>query len=173
MRKYKYLYIFTSIFLCLFSFFKLFNVYAQQKEFTIDSILINNEEVDIKDGCNLNLKYNDVIRITGKNTPKSEVTLSFANQEYTTQTDENGNWMILISIPYIEGGEYKITGSLNKEDSKETLCIVNLESEIKQTDTTNNNKNILIYIALAVFILVILAWLPMFLISRKKRNRKK
>ena len=173
MRKYKYLYLFTSIFLCLFSFFKLSNIYAQQKEFTVDSILINNEEIDIKNGCNLNLKYNDVIRITGKNIPKSEVTLLFADQEYTTQTDENGNWMILISIPYIEKGEYKITGSPNEKDSEETLCIVNLESEIKQTDTTNNNKNILIYIALAVFILVILAWLPMFLISRKKRNRKK
>ncbi len=173
MRKYKYLYLFTSIFLCLFSFFKLSNIYAQQKEFTVDSILINNEEIDIKNGCNLNLKYNDVIRITGKNIPKSEVTLLFADQEYTTQTDENSNWMILISIPYIEKGEYKITGSPNEKDSEETLCIVNLESEIKQTDTTNNNKNILIYIALAVFILVILAWLPMFLISRKKRNRKK
>jgi len=161
MRKYKYLYIFTSIFLCLFSFFKLFNVYAQQKEFTIDSILINNEEVDIKDGCNLNLKYNDVIRITGKNIPKSKVTLLFADQEYTTQTDEDGNWMILISIPYIEKGEYQIK---NKNTS---ICNI-IIGEMNGNDDINNVQisNYIMFILLPFLIITFLS----FILLRKKKN---
>lgn len=161
MRKYKYLYLFTSILLCLFSFFKLSNIYAQQKEFTVDSILINNEEIDIKDGCNLNLKYNDVIRITGKNIPKSKVTLLFADQEYTTQTDEDGNWMILISIPYIEKGEYQIK---NKNTS---ICNI-IIGEMNGNDDINNVQisNYIMFILLPFLIITFLS----FILLRKKKN---
>ena len=161
MRKNKYLNIFTSVLLCLFSFFKLSNIYAQQKEFIVDSILINNEEIDIKDGCNLNLKYNDVIRITGKNIPKSKVTLLFADQEYTTQTDEDGNWMILISIPYIEKGEYQIK---NKNTS---ICNI-IIGEMNGNDDINNVQisNYIMFILLPFLIITFLS----FILLRKKKN---
>ncbi len=160
MRKYKYLYLFTAVLLC-FSFFKLSNIYAQQKEFIVDSILINNEEIDIKDGCNLNLKYNDVIRITGKNIPESEVTLLFADQEYTTQTDEDGNWMILISIPYIEKGEYQIK---NKNTS---ICNI-IIGEMNGNDDINNVQisNYIMFILLPFLIITFLS----FILLRKKKN---
>jgi hypothetical protein len=168
MRKNKYLYIFTFILLCLFSFFKLSNVYAQGKEFTVDSILINNEEINIKDGCDLKLKYNDVIRITGRNTPKSEVTLLFADQEYTTQTDDNGYWMILISVPYIEDGKYEI---VQKENNK-IYCNVTLKSsENEMNEETDIKENTPIYIYVISAILFLSIGLYIFLFKRKKQRK--
>ena len=168
MRKKKNIYILTSILLCLFSFFMLFNVYAQRKEFTVDSILINNEEINIEDGCNLKLKYNDVIRIAGRNTPKSEVTLLFANQEYTTKTDDNGYWMILISVPYIEDGKYEI---VQKENNK-IYCNVTLKSpENEMNEETDNKKNAPIYIYVISAILFLSIGLYIFLSKKKQKNR--
>jgi len=168
MRKKKNIYILTSILLCLFSFFMLFNVYAQRKEFTVDSILINNEEINIKDGCNLKLKYNDVIRITGKNTPKSEVTLLFANQEYTTKTDDNGYWMILISVPYIEDGKYEIV----QKENNEIYCNVTLKSpENVMNEETDTKKNTPIYIYVIFAILFLSIGLYIFLFKRKKQEK--
>ncbi len=168
MRKKKNIYILTSILLCLFSFFMLFNVYAQRKEFTVDSILINNEEINIEDGCNLKLKYNDVIRIAGRNTPKSEVTLLFANQEYTTKTDDNGYWMILISVPYIEDGKYEI---VQKADNK-IYCNVTLKSpENEMNEETDNKKNAPIYIYVISAILFLSIGLYIFLFRRKKQKK--
>jgi len=169
MRKNKCLYIFTSILLCLFLFFKLSNVYAQGKEFTVDSILINNEEINIKDGCDLKLKYNDVIRITGRNTPKSEVTLLFADQEYTTQTDDNGYWMILISVPYIEDGKYKIV----QEANNETYCNVTLKApKSEMSEETDKKKNSSIYIYVISAVLFLSIGLYIFLLKRKKQKNK-
>ena len=168
MRKNKYLNIFTSVLLCLFSFFVLSNVYAQRKEFTVDSILINNEEINIKDGCNLKLKYNDVIRIAGRNTPKSEVTLLFANQEYTTKTDDNGYWMVLISVPYIEDGKYEI---VQKENNK-IYCNVTLKSsENEMNEETDIKENTPIYIYVISAILFLSIGLYIFLFKRKKQEK--
>ena len=170
MRKYKYLYLFTAVLLC-FSFFKLSNIYAQQKEFIVDSILINNEEIDIKNGCNLELKYNDVLRITGKDIPESEVTLLFADQEYTTVSDENGNWMILISIPYIEGGEYKLSKNTEK------ICRINLNIEeevlnqsINRQENNSNNTSFIIYLLLVILVLAFFLYFYLHILKKKKKR---
>ncbi len=166
MRKNTYLYIFSSIILCLFSFFILSNVYAQGKEFTVDSILINNKEINIKDGCNLKLKYNDVIRIAGRNTPNEKVILLFADQEYATQTDNDGNWMILISIPYVEDGRYKIT------NDNSTVCEITLdEGEKKQlvenSQQSKKNRNTILILLSSILVLSVLVYVTV--LKRKKK----
>jgi len=166
MRKNKYLYIFSSILLCLFSSFVLSNVYAQGKEFTVDSILINNEEINIEDGCNLKLKYNDVIRIVGRNTPNEKVILLFADQEYVTQTDNDGNWMILISIPYVEDGRYKIT------NDNSTVCEITLdEGEKKQlvenSQQSKKNRNTILILLSSILVLSVLVYVTV--LKRKKK----
>lgn len=163
MRKNKYLYIFSSILLCLFSFFVLSNVYAQGKEFTVDSILINNEEINIEDGCNLKLKYNDVIRIAGRNTPNEKVVLLFADQEYATQTNNDGNWMILISIPYIDDGEYQV------KNKNTNICNITVGEANNEDDNTDNIQipNYLILILLPCLIVTSLSFILF------KKNKKK
>jgi len=168
MKKNILIYTFIIISFCTTFFFKSFNTLnAQEKDFTVDSILINNEEINITDGCNLKLKYNDVIRITGRNTPKSEVTLLFANQEYTAKTDDNGYWMILISIPYIEDGRYKLT------NNNSTLCEIRLNDEGERQQVENNqqsekNNNTIFILLSSIFVLSLLVYITVL-----KRNKKK
>lgn len=169
MKKNILIYISIITFFCTTFFFKSFDTLnAQEKDFTVDSILINNEEINIKDGCDLKLKYNDVIRIAGRNTPKSEVTLLFANQKYTTKTDDNGYWMILISVPYIEDGKYEI---VQKENNK-IYCNVTLKSpENEMSEETDTKENTPIYIYVISAILFLSIGLYIFL-SKKKKQRK-
>ena len=94
MKKNILIYTFIIISFCITFFFKSFDTLnAQEKDFTVDSIFINNEEINIKDGCNLILKYNDVINSGKKILPKSEVTYYLQNQKYYSQTDDNGYWI--------------------------------------------------------------------------------
>ena len=81
------------------------------------------------------MKYNDVIRIAGRNTPNEKVILLFADQEYATQTDKDGNWMILISIPYIEDGRYKIT------NNNSTVCEITLDEGEKKQLMENSQQS--------------------------------
>ncbi len=168
MKKNILIYTFIIISFCTTFFFKSFNTLnAQEKDFTVDSIFINNEEINIKDECDLKLKYNDVIRITGRNTPKSEVTLLFANQEYTAKTDDNGYWMILISIPYIEDGRYKLT------NNNSTLCEIRLNDEGERQQVENNqqsekNNNTIFILLSSIFVLSLLVYITVL-----KRNKKK
>lgn len=168
MKKNILIYTFIIIFFCITFFFKSFDTLnAQEKGFTVDSILINNEEINIKDGCNLKLKYNDVIRITGRNTPKSEVTLLFANKEYTAKTDDNGYWMILISIPYIEDGRYKLT------NDNSTVCEIRLNEEEERQLVENNqqsekNNNTIFILLSSILVLSLLVYITVL-----KRNKKK
>lgn len=169
MKKNILIYTFIIISFCITFFFKSFDTLnAQEKDFTVDSIFINNEEINIKDGCNLILKYNDVIRIAGRNTPKSEVTLLFANQEYTAKTDDNGYWMILISVPYIEDGKYGITQKANSE----IYCNVTLKStKSEMNEETDKKKNTPIYIYVISSILFLSIGLYIFLSKKKQKNR--
>jgi len=169
MKKNILIYTFIIISFCATFFFKSFDTLnAQEKDFTVDSIFINNEEINIKDGCDLKLKYNDVIRIAGRNTPKSEVTLLFANQEYTAKTDDNGYWMILISVPYIEDGKYGITQKANSE----IYCNVTLKStKSEMNEETYNKGNSPIYIYVISAILFLSIGLYIFLFKRKKQKK--
>jgi hypothetical protein len=168
MKKNIQIYISIIIFLCItFLSISLNSINAQETKFTVDSILINNEEINIKDGCNLELKYNDVIRIAGRNTPKSKTTLLFANQEYTTIVDDNDNWIILISVPDIDGGRYKITNNNN------TICEVTLKDNDKKQQIENNqqnnkNSNTIFILLSSIFILSLVVYITVLKKSKKK-----
>mgnify|MGYP001201318977 CR=1 FL=1 len=139
---------------------------AQETKSIVDSILINNEKIDITDGCNLVLKYNDVIRLAGRSNKGAEkVVLSFADKEYSTISDYNREWMILISIPNIENGKYKI---MNNDT---VICEVelNTEQDKQESDSQNSsNKKLAIYILIPIFLLPLIIYI--FLVISKKNR---
>ena len=133
--------------------------------------LINNEEININDGCNLNLKYNDVIRLAGRTNPNSEVAVFFADQEYTAKSDNNGNWVILISVPYIKNGEYKL---LNKADNV-LICRIqlNIKSDVSSqnnNDSQDTKNNTLIYTITSIIVFSVVIYLYSKNIKRKKSS---
>lgn len=155
-------------FLLLIINFKI--IYAQETKSIADSIFVNNEKIDITNGCNLVLKYNDVIRLAGRSNKGAEkVVLSFADKEYSTISDYNKEWMILISIPNIENGKYKI------KNSDTVICEIelNTEQDKQQSDSTNNsqsntNKNLLFYILIPILLLPLIVYI--FLVIFKKNR---
>ncbi len=162
---------FITISLGLIFSLNLLHVNAQPKDFTVDSILINNEEININDGCNLNLKYNDVIRLAGRTNPNSEVAVFFADQEYTAKSDNNGNWVILISVPYIKNGEYKL---LNKADNV-LICRIqlNIKSDVSSqnnNDSQDTKNNTLIYTITSIIVFSVVIYLYSKNIKRKKSS---
>ena len=139
---------------------------AQETKSIVDSILVNNEKIDITDGCNLVLNYNDVIRLAGRTNKSTErVVLSFADNEYSTISDYNKEWMILISIPNIENGKYKI------KNSDTVICEVelNTEQDKQESDSQNSsNKKLAFYILIPTLLLPLIIYI--FLVIFKKNR---
>jgi len=151
-------------FLLLIINFKI--IYAQETKSVADSIFVNNEKIDITNGCNLVLKYNDVIRLAGRSNKGAEkVVLSFADKEYSTISDYNREWMILISIPNIENGKYKIM------NSDTVICEVelNTEQDKQESDSQNSsNKKLAFYILIPTLLLPLIIYI--FLVIFKKNR---
>jgi hypothetical protein len=172
MKQLKLLSIFVFI---LFSFliffiFPLKTNAQSSEEVIIDAIFINNEQVVLDNKkCNLELKYDDVVKLAGRAPKDTTVSITFANEKYTGISDEMGNWMILFSIPNIDDGEYGIV----QEGSDESYCEVTLSStntdkieEVQEEEKENDNK--VVYIVVLLVVLFLLLGSFIFLSKRKK-----
>lgn len=170
MKQLKPLSISIFLFCFLIFFISPFKIGAQSsKEVIIDMLFLNNKQVvlDNKE-CNLELKYNDVIKLVGRASKNTTVSLTFADEKYTGISDEMGNWMILFSIPYVEDGEYEIT----QEDSDESYCEITLNnSNTDKIEEGEEKDNRLVYIV--ILLSVILLSLGSYLFLSKKKKYKK
>lgn len=160
-----------SVYILLFfliCFVSPFKINAQSsKEVTIDAISLNNEQVIFDNKkCRLDLKYNDVIKLVGRAPINTSVSISFANDEYKSVSDEMGNWMILFSIPYIEDGKYEIV----QEGSEDSYCEINLDNTNKtEGEEERDNKSVYIITLLLVLSLFISSYVYL---SKKKKYKK-
>lgn len=163
-----------SIFSCLVVFSLVYfispiKVNAQlSKEVMIDAIFLNNEQVilDNKD-CKLELKYNDVIKLVGRASKKTTVSISFAGEKYSGVSDDMGNWMILFSIPYIEDGKYEIF----QDGYDDSYCEITLRNPVIDDAKGNKRKsNNSIYIV--VLSILSLSFGSYIFLANKKKHRR-
>lgn len=173
MKPLKFLSIIASIMLLYITLlFTPLNLNAQSsKEIMIDSIYLNNELLLFdNDQCNLDLKYNDVIKLVGRATKGTNVSITFANDKYTSVTDEMGNWMILFSIPYIEDGKYQII----QESYEDSYCEISLNNKVvDETEKDEVKPFKSIYIISLISIVSISFGLYLFLSKKKKHKSKR
>jgi len=108
----------------------LFGAYGQkvtgQEEiaFSITSISVNNEIVDITENNEIYVSKDDAVRIAGKAEPNSKITIYFADKKIEVNAVENGNWLVLFSITNLNDSRYIV--SAKHEDLKESNALFTL-----------------------------------------------
>lgn len=159
------------IYTFLFTFFLYFGflnpIYSiSSGEFNYN-ITVNNKTVSVSDGCELPLKPNDVVKISGVSQPNKVITISLFNESYEVNTNESGNWILLYSIPYVEDGEYEIRGKQDLNENDYLLCRIILnESTNNSENQTDKSSSFIPYLFIIPIGIAVLVYI--FLIIRKK-----
>lgn len=152
-------------FIFLFGFIN--NIYSVTLNDFNYNITINNETVSISEGCNLTLKPNDIVKISGVTEPNKLITVSLFNENYEVTSDVTGNWMFLYSIPYVEDGEYEIRGKQELNEDDYLLCRITLnESTNNSENQTDKSSSLIPYLFIILIGIAVLVYI--FLIIRKK-----
>lgn len=133
------------------------------------SIYVNNQVASSNNECNLDLKPNDVIKIIGSYQPNQVIEITAFNQTFKQQTNENGDLLLLFSIPFVDYGSYKIETKLEKDENLILLCNVKISKETKNEDNIKTSKNNSKYYLLLLLILPI----SIVLLFIKKNNKIK
>ncbi len=135
----------------------------------IYSIFVNNERINTENDCDLELVANDVVKVTGMAKPDDEVTIDFAQDQYSGEANEQGAWVILFSVPYLEDGDYNIKTNYPDKDGESILCSVKINSPNIDEDTSNKSFNsTLLYIFLGIIITSVIISVS-FIFKRKKK----
>ena len=142
------------------------------EDFKNINIYINNQVVtDIKE-CNINLKPNDVLKVVGKNSPNRVIEISIFNEIYKRQTDENGDWLLLLSVPYIDNGSYTLDVKLDSSSDNVNICEINITEESLDSNETVKEESNNISTILIISSLIIVLSLISFFILRKSMLKK-
>ena len=96
---------------------------TEEIQFTVTSVSVNNEIVEITENKDIYVAKDDAVRIAGKAEPKSNVTVYYSDKKITVTTRENGDWIVLFSITNMNEGKYPVTAQL--ENTKKTTPGVN------------------------------------------------
>lgn len=108
----------------------LFKTYAQKTEeqeeilFTVTSVSINNEIVDISENNEIYATKDDAVRIAGKAQPTSKITVYYADKKIDINVRDNGDWFVLFSVTNMNDSRYAVTIKL--DDTKQTTPLVTL-----------------------------------------------
>jgi len=166
----------------------LFGVHGQKVKgeeeiaFSITSVSVNNEIVDITDNNEIYVSKDDAVRIAGKAEPKSSITVYFADKKIEVNARDDGSWLVLFSITNLNDSRYVVSAkndSLRESIDLFTLVVGKgkqivqpvLDTETSQISTFFDNKGE--YLAY-IFVILFSTALGWFLgsYSEKKKGRR-
>ena len=167
----------------------LFEAYGQKvilKEeipFSITSVSVNNEIVDITEDNEIYVSKDDAVRITGKAEPKSKTTIYFADKKIEVNTVENGNWLVLFSITNLNDSKYIVSAKndrLRESTNLFTLVVGNgkkviqpiLNSTTTQTDTFLEKRGEYLAFLFVILVSTTLGWFLGTYSEKRKKSSK-
>lgn len=150
--------------------------------FSITSISVNNEIVDITENNEVYVSKDDAVRIAGEAEPESKITIYFADKKIDVNVVENGNWLVLFSVTNLSDNRYIV--SAKQEGMKESTTLFTLvvgsgkkiiqpvlDTETSQVSTFFDNKSqYFVYIFVILFSTALGWFLGTY--SEKKKDSK-
>ena len=155
---------------------------TEEIQFTVTSVSVNNEIVEITENKDIYVAKDDAVRIAGKAEPKSNVTVYYSDKKITVTTRENGDWIVLFSITNMNEGKYPVTAQL--ENTKKTTPLITLvvgtgkkviqpilDTGVSQKSSFFENKGEYIAFIFVILFATALGWFLGSYSEKKKLNK--
>ena len=135
-------------------------------------IFVNNRAISFENGCNLDLDINDVIKIVGRYEPNKVIEIKAFDETYRIQTNENGDWLLLFSVPYTTQSDYDLRIKSDTSDEGKSFCKITLQDNLTQGDDEINKNEDSKYLIIGISILIFTLSLVSFFILKRNTSKK-
>ncbi|HNR53189.1 MAG TPA: hypothetical protein PKI16_01795 [Candidatus Dojkabacteria bacterium] len=158
------------------------NEATQEIQFTVTSVSVNNEIIDITENKDVYVTKDDAVRIVGKTEPKTKLTVYYADKKITVTARENGDWIVLFSITNMSESKYPV--SVQLDNAKKTTSLITLvvgsgrkiiqpvlDTSISQGSSFFQDKGEYLAFIFVALLATILGWFLGSYSEKKKRNK--